>query len=82
MNEATVEPAPGRMPIRKPTIPPCSMAGVDFLMSAREGMSSRSLLGTVNNFFSVLSSMFTSTSPMAKMPTLSAMNSMPPASSI
>ena len=36
----------------------------------------------MNNFFSVLSSMFTSTSPMAKMPTLSAMNSMPPASSI
>ena len=40
------------------------------------------MLGTSKSFFSVLSSMLTSTSPMAKMPTHSAMNSMPPASSI
>ena len=63
-------------------MPPCSIAGVDFLMSFRDGSSSLDLLGTVKSFFSVLSSMFTSTSPMAKMPTLKAMNSMPPASSI
>ena len=63
-------------------MPPCSIAGVDFVMSFPDGSSSRSLLGTLKSFFSVLSSMLTSTSPMAKMPTLSAMNSMPPASSI
>ena len=48
-------------------------------MSAFDGSSSRSFLGTSKSFFSVLSSMFTRTSPMAKMPTDSAMNSIPPA---
>ena len=47
-------------------MPPCSMAGVDFLMSALDGSSSRSFLGTSNSFFSVLSSMLTSTSPIGE----------------
>src|SRR6185312_9393526 len=81
MNEAMVEPAPGRTPIRNPSTEPCTNAKRQSFRSWSVGSRLRRPFGTGREPLSPRPSMHASTSPSANTPMATTTKSMPERSS-